>query len=312
MRFNKLDLNLLVALDAMLSLKSVSRAAEQLNLSQSAMSNALARLREHFDDDLLVQVGRKMELTPRAEGLQDAVRDVLVRVDTTISAKPEFIPATSDREFRIFVSDYSMVTLMPHLLALAAQASHSVRFHFLPQQNQPQRLLERGEADLLVIPQIYCSPDHPMDKLLDEAFSCIVWQGGQLARPERSPGGRLTLDAYRGAGHVVFQPPGATPSYEGTAMQGQGITRRVEVTTFSFVGALSLVVGTDRIATVHGRLAAYGKRFLPVKVLKPPIDLPLMTQAMQWHKYRTNDPGLVWLRGLMLRAVDEMDAVIKS
>ncbi len=307
MRFNKLDLNLLVALDAMLSLKSVSRAAEQLNLSQSAMSNALARLREHFDDALLVQVGRKMELTPRAEGLQDSVRDVLVRVDTTISAKPEFIPATSDREFRIFVSDYSMVTLMPHLLALAAQASHSVRFHFLPQQNQPQRLLDRGEADLLVIPQIYCSPDHPMDKLLDEAFCCIVWQDGQLATPERAPGGRLTLDAYRGAGHVVMQPPGAAPSFEGAAMQTQGITRRVEVSTFSFVGALSLVVGTDRVATVHRRLAAYGQQFLPVKVLEPPVDLPLMTQAMQWHKYRTNDPGLVWLRELLVQAVKQMD-----
>lgn len=310
MRFNKLDLNLLVALDAMLSQKSISRAAEQLNLSQSAMSNALARLREHLDDELLVQVGRKMELTPRAESLQDAVRDVLVRVDTTISAKPEFIAAQSDREFRIFVSDYSMVTLMPHLLALASRESHSVRFQFLPQQNQPQRLLDRGEADLLVIPQIYCSPDHPTDKLLDETFCCIVWQGGQLASPERAPGGRLTLDAYRGAGHVVMQPPGAAPSFEGAAMQSHGITRRVEVTTFSFVGALSLVVGTDRIATVHGRLAAYGARFLPVKVLKPPVDVPLMTQAMQWHKYRTNDPGLVWLRALMLRAVVEMDAAL--
>ena len=307
MRFNKLDLNLLVALDAMLSLKSVSRAAEQLNLSQSAMSNALARLREHFDDDLLVQVGRKMELTPRAEGLQDAVRDVLVRVDTTISAKPEFVPATSDREFRIFVSDYSMVTLMPHLLALAAQASHSVRFHFLPQQNQPQRLLDRGEADLLVIPKIYCSPDHPTEKLLDEDFCCIVWQDGQLATPERSPAGRLTLDAYQGAGHVVFQPPGGAPSYEGTAMQRLGVTRRVEVATFSFVGALSLVVGTDRIATVHRRLAGYGRQFLPLKVLESPVALPPMNQVMQWHEYRTNDPGLVWLRALLLRAVAEMD-----
>lgn len=309
MRFKKLDLNLLVALDALLSLQSVSRAAEQLSLSQSAMSNALARLRAHFDDDLLVQVGRKMELTPRAEGLQDAVRDVLVRVDTTLSAKPEFVPARSDREFRIFVSDYSMVTLMPHLLALAARESHSVRFHFLSQQNQPQRLLERGEADLLVIPKIYCSPDHPADQLLDEEFCCIVWQGGRLASPQHAPGGKLHMDAYRSAGHVVFQPPGAAPSFEGTAMQQQGIARRVEVSTFSFVGALSLVVGTDRVATVHRRLAAYGSQFLPLKVLEPPVELRKMTQVMQWHKYRTNDPGLVWLRGLLHQAVKVMDKV---
>jgi LysR family transcriptional regulator, nod-box dependent transcriptional activator len=307
MRFNKLDLNLLVALDALLSLKSISRAAEKINLSQSAMSNALARLREHLNDELLVQVGRKMELTPRAEGLQDAVRDVLVRVDTTISAKPVFQPATSNREFRLFVSDYSMVTLMPHLLALAAQASHSVRFHFLPQQNQPQRLLDRGEADLLVIPQVYCSPDHPVDKLLDETFCCVVWQHGQLAAPERAPGGRLHLETFRSAGHVAFQPPGGVHTFEGAAMQQHGVARRLEVSTFSFVGALSLVVGTDRVATVHRRLAAYGSQFLPLKVLEPPFDLPVMTQVVQWHKYRTTDPGLVWLRGLLQQAVARMD-----
>lgn len=307
MRFNKLDLNLLVALDALLSLKSISRAAEKINLSQSAMSNALARLREHLEDDLLVQVGRKMELTPRAESLQDAVRDVLVRVDTTITAKPVFQPATSDREFRLFVSDYSMVTLMPHLLALAAQASHTVRFHFLPQQNQPQRLLDRGEADLLVIPRIYCSPDHPTEKLLDETFCCVVWRDGQLATPERAPDGKLHLDTFRSAGHVAFQPPGGVQTFEGNAMQQNGVVRRIEVSTFSFVGALSLVVGTNRIATVHRRLAAYGSQFLPLKVLEPPFELPTMNQVVQWHQYRTTDPGLVWLRGLLQRAVQTMD-----
>jgi LysR family transcriptional regulator, nod-box dependent transcriptional activator len=308
MRFNKLDLNLLVALDALMTLRSVSRAAEQLSMSQSAMSNALARLRDHFDDELLVQVGRNMELTPRAEGLQDAVRDVLVRVDTTIRAKPEFDPTRSDRVFRIFISDYTMVTLMPHLLALAANVSHSVRFEFLPQQNQPQRLLDRGEADLLVIPEIYCSQDHPTDKLLDETFCCIVWRDGPLAAPERSPRGKMHVDAYRSAGHVVFQPPGAAPSFEGSTMQKKGIVRRVEVSTFSFVGALSLVVGTNRVATVHRRLAHHGQKFLPIKLLEPPIPLPTMTQVMQWHKYRTNDPGLVWLRALLHQAVARMDA----
>ena len=117
----------------------------------------------------------------------------------------------------------------------------------------------------------------------------------------------MTLGAYQSAGHVVMQPPGAAPSFESAAMQRQGVTRRVEVATFSFVGALSLVVGTQRIATVHRRLALYAQRFLPVTVLDVPVALTKMEQAMQWHKYRTNDPGLVWLRGLLLRAVVDMD-----
>src|SRR5205085_11334612 len=99
MRFNKLDLNLLVALDAMLAERNISRDAERMHMSQSAMSNALARLRLYFEDELLVQIGRRMELTPRAEALQDIVRDVLVRVDAGVLTSPSFDFARSDREF---------------------------------------------------------------------------------------------------------------------------------------------------------------------------------------------------------------------
>jgi DNA-binding transcriptional LysR family regulator len=86
-----------------------------------------------------------------------------------------------------------------------------------------------------------------------------------------------------------------------------GVERRVEVTTFSFVSALSLVVGTNRIATVHRRLADYGKQFLPIVVLPAPLELPSMVQSMQWHLHSTNDPGLIWLRSMMRQAVTRMD-----
>ena len=112
MRFNKLDLNLLVALDHLLNLRSVSEAAARMNMTQPAMSNALLRLREYFDDDLLVKIGRRMELTPRAESLKDAVRDVLVRVEWTIATTADFNPAQSDRQFNVLVSDYTLATLV--------------------------------------------------------------------------------------------------------------------------------------------------------------------------------------------------------
>ena len=113
MRFNKLDLNLLVALDHLLNLRSVSGAAARMNMTQSAMSNALLRLREYFGDDLLVKIGRRMELTPRGEALKDAVRDVLVRVEWTIATTADFDPAQSDRQFNVLVSDYTLATLVP-------------------------------------------------------------------------------------------------------------------------------------------------------------------------------------------------------
>src|SRR5271157_2586424 len=131
MRFNKLDLNLLVALDHLLNLRSVSEAAARMNMTQPAMSNALLRLRGYFDDDLLVKIGRRLELTPRAEALRDAVRDVLVRVEWTIATTADFDPTRSDRQFNVLVSDYTLATLAPKVLTLCRNTESTVRFNFL-------------------------------------------------------------------------------------------------------------------------------------------------------------------------------------
>jgi LysR family transcriptional regulator, nod-box dependent transcriptional activator len=301
MRFNKLDLNLLVALDAMLSERSISRAAERLHLSQSAVSNALSRLREYFNDELLVQVGRRMDLTPRAESLQQAVRDILLRIDTTVVAQPGFDASQSDREFRMFVSDFTLQILMPRVLALAAPRAPGVRFQLLPQVDQPQRALDQGEVDLLVIPESYAVPEHPSELLFEEEFVCAVWGESRLAtRP-------LTFDDYVAAGHVVMQPVGGQPAFEGWFMQRYGVERRIEVTTFSFTAMPHLVVGTERIATLHSRLAHQAAKALPLHIHPVPVPMPHMKQMVQWHKYRTLDPGLVWLRALLAEAAGQLD-----
>ena len=300
MRFNRLDLNLLVALDAMLTERNVSRSADRMHMTQSAMSNALNRLRGYFDDDLLVPMGRGMELTPRAEFLRSAVRDVLVRIEASITTKPMFDPAHSDRKFRIFVSDYTMGTLIPHMLALAHRQSKSVRFDLLPQVAQPQRALEQGEADLLIIPTDFCSPDHPAENLFSERFLCIAWSEGRYAT------GPLTLDDYGRAGHVIMQPPGGAPSFETSTIRRLGIERRTEVSTFSFAGIPPLIVGTDRLATVHAQIAGQASLNLPLAVHEPPFEIPAMQQAMQWHRHRTQDPGLIWLRELLAASAEKM------
>lgn len=304
MRFNKLDLNLLVALNALLLECSITRAAERHHMSTSAMSSALARLREYFDDELLVQVGRKMELTARAEVLRDTVRDVLHRIDTSVATRPEFVPGESDREFRICASDYSWATLIPHAMRLAWRQGPAIRFNLQPQVENPQRALDRGDVDLIIMPEAFSPPSHPTEFLLSERFTCVVWQGSALAR---SP---LTLESYAAAGHVVTQPWGiATPAFEGMFMQQYGLSRRIEVTTHSFALAARMVLGSDRIATVHHRLALQAQKALPVALLEPPMAVPEMRQTMQWHKYRSQDPGIVWLRQLLHDAAREMDVV---
>jgi DNA-binding transcriptional LysR family regulator len=186
MRFQKLDLNLLVALDALLRERSISRAAEHMHLSQSAMSSALARLRAYFEDDLLISVGRKLELTSRAEVLKEAVRDVLMRVDTSIATAPEFDPSESDRKFQLAVSDYTAATLIPHVLALAEKQSRTVRFDLIPVPGRPQRALESGDADLMVISRPYALPDHPTETLYEEGALLRGVQRQQLCAIRRT------------------------------------------------------------------------------------------------------------------------------
>ena len=301
MRFIKLDLNLLVALDALLTEGSVTRAAERVHLGQSAMSNALTRLREYFDDELLVQVGRKMEPTPRALALKDPVRDILIRVEAAVAVQPLFDPSRSDREFRLTVSDFTNAMLIPHLLELAHRQSSTVKFHLLPQTTNPKRALENGEVDVLIIPSQYASEEHPTELLFSETFGCLVWSDSPLAH------GEMTLDRYLSQGHVVTDPSNSQ-SYETRELAKQGIHRRIEVTTYSFATAPRFVIGTSRILTTHSRLARQAAASMPL-VFKPlPVRFDPLQQLLQWHKYRTNDLGIAWLRQMLLQAVAVMDA----
>lgn len=293
MRYNKLDLNLLVALDHLLHLRSVSGAAARMSMTQSAMSNALLRLRQYFDDDLLVKVGRRLELTPRGDALKDAVRDVLVRIEWTVATKSQFDPAQSDREFNILVSDYTLATLAPKILARCQEVARNVRFNFLFQYDVPERLLDRGDVDLLIIPIEYCSRRHPSEVFLEEEYVGVVWKHGKFAQR------KLSRREFADASHIVMQAAGGTQSLETLYFKQRGITRRVEVTSFSFSTIPFLVINTDRIATVHGRLARQLETTVPIKIVELPIRLPHMREAMQWHKYRSQDEGLIWLRGLI-------------
>lgn len=301
MRFNRLDLNLLVALDALLTERSVTRAAALLHLSPSATSDALARLRDYFNDELLVQVGRKMEPTPRAQSLHPAVRDVLVRVDSTITAQPRFDPRETDRAFRIFASDYTQMVLGPPLMTVLAQEQCQAVVNFLPQVALPQRDLERGDADLLVLPRSLMSKDHPHELLYEERFVCLVWKRSALAS------GSLTRARYEAAGHVLMKPIATGgDSFQELALRKASFVRRVVATSYGFATVAPLLVGTEAVATVHERLAQVLARAWPLAIRPCPVAIPPMQQAVQWHKHRTQDLGLAWLREALRRACAAM------
>jgi LysR family nod box-dependent transcriptional activator len=301
MDFNGLDLNLLVALDALFAEKSVSRAGERLHLSQSATSGALARLRDVFHDPLLVQVGRKMTLTPLAEGLVEPVRDFLVHAETILNSSPAFDPATSTRKFSLMMSDYVQTVVMtealPHLQNLAPGVTLELSWS-MEGISEP---LERGEFDLAVTPTRYLSPEHPSEPLFEDEFTCLAWSGN--TRIERD----LSLETYLSLGHVVvrFGRHQQLPSVDEWFVERFGHQRKIEVVTTVFNLVPQLVIGTSRIATLHRRLATFYQQYLPLKLVAPPVEIPRLEESMQWHRSRDRDPGTVWLRSVLKSVIAE-------
>lgn len=295
MRFHRLDLNLLVALDILIAERSITRAANRLNLSQSATSGVLARLREYFEDDLLVQVGRTMMLTPVAANLELPVRELLLHIQRTVELRPAFDPATSERHFRIVSSDFPATVLLAELSRRLHVAAPRVTVEMLAPHDGFLEQIDRGEVDLLIMPEKYLSPQHPSALLFEDDYSCVVWAGNTLVDEE------LTLDQFMALGHVStqFGMQRQAPSFEEWFMQSAGMARRIEMTSNNFSTIPHFVIGTQRIATMHTRLAKLYAQYFPLRLLRPPLAVPPVVERMQWHKIFDKDAAHLWLRGLL-------------
>lgn len=298
MRFKGFDLNMLVALDQLLTERNVSRAAEKLYRNQSTVSGVLARLREYFQDDLLVQVGREMVPTARGLELAAAARDLLLQVDARIMTAPDFDPASSERVIRIFASDYLMIAGLANAMRLINRAAPGVRFEVLQpsqlqgRQNAPDLLLESGEIDLLTMPQAYVSQAHPNLPLFAETFCCLICRDNPLVEDH------LTLDDFLKMRHVTVSfGPNSAPSYEEWFTRNYGDkSRRIDIVAGSFSTMPFLISGTPRIALAHRRLAEAYTRIMPLRIVEAPVQIPPLTEVIQWHHYGATDRALIWVR----------------
>lgn len=290
MRFQRLDLNLLVALDVLLAEKSVSLAADRLCLSQSATSSALGRLRDYFGDELLVVKGRSMVLTARAEELIEPVRAVLDQIRSTIVIAPEFDPATCDRQIRFMASDYSTQVLLAGALAMIEAEAPNMRFEIQPMGDSPIDTLERGQIDLLLTIDYAISSDHPSQVLFEDDYVVV----GDANNPAME--GDMTREKYFALGHVTARfGKSRTPAFDDWFVRRQKTQRRIEVVAPTFLSQTSLVVGTKRIATMHRRLASQMVKVLPLTLREVPFDIPPIREAIQWHITNNNDRALRWV-----------------
>lgn len=293
--FHRLDLNLLVTLDVLLTEQSITRAAQRLHRSPSSTSEALGRLREFFGDELLMSVGRRMVPTPLGESLAIPVRECLIHIRTTVETRPVFDPARSRRQFRIMLSDYVSTVLMNRVLQRLQHEAPGVTIDMVPHLEEPWAALDRGEFDFLIIPEKFRQEGHPWEVLFQDEYVCVSWS----ENPE--VGERLTVDQFLDMGHVrvSFGRRQRTPAIEEWFFARFGRERRVEVVTTTFNSVPQLLVGTHRIATVHRRLAQFYADFLPLRLLPPPLEMPPLVEIIQWHKYSQADPALQWMLGVM-------------
>jgi LysR family nod box-dependent transcriptional activator len=296
MNLQRFDLNLLVALDALLTEKNVTRAGRRMNLSQSAMSGALARLRGFFQDELLVPVGRRMVLTPLADDLVQPLRDVLLQVHGTITTKPRFDPASSERRFSIAVSDYVTSVLIIDLLRHVKAEAPTITFELRTVGQRAGEDLERGDLDFLIAPEEYLVPVHPTELVFEDTHTCIAWAKNPHV------GSSISLDQYLELGHVIVRV-GESGNHDERVLRRLNHRRIVEVVTPTFDLAPQLVVGTDRIATVPTRLACKYAKFLPLKLLPLPVDISPIHEKLQWHRAHSQDPANTWLRTQLKEAV---------
>jgi DNA-binding transcriptional LysR family regulator len=302
MRFNHLDLNLLVALDVLLEEQNITRAAERLHMTQSATSGVLGRLRTYFEDELLVQVGRKMLPTPYALDLAAPVREVLLTIQSSITAKPVFDPASSKRHFRLVTSDYLISVLFARVIQRIHEIAPGITFEILGPSDNSGELLARGEVDLMIVPERYILEGQPSQLLFEESHVCVVWDKNLMV------GESLTLEQYMDMGHVsVGFGRTRHMSIEDWFMNQYGFNRRLEVITNDFNTLPQLIVGTQRIATMHLRLALRYAKHLPLRILPPPVKIPPMREFMLWHRTMDREPMHQWLRERICEFTDDLE-----
>lgn len=302
MRFENLDLNLLVVLDALLEEKSVSRASERLHLSQSGASAALSRLREFFSDDLLTPSGRAMALTPRGEALVEPVRASLEQIRSTILTPEVFDPAISERTVAIAAIDVVIQVLLSKLVPILASEAPGMVLELSALNNEPATMLQRGHADIVIMLDYLVAPGQPSEWLYDEDFVVVGWAENPLLQ------GEMTRELFDQLGHISVRVSRESLGFDELALRRLGIHRRVETIAPSFVSVPRLLLGTERVAVIHRRLARQVANTLPIKVFEMPYDFPKVREVAQWSSRHGNDAAIKWVVGRMKALAQTLDS----
>ena len=288
---SRLDLNLLVAFDALLTERSVTRAAARIGLGQSAMSHNLARLRTLFGDELLTRGAEGMRPTPRALALADPVRVTLAQIQAAVLQREDFDPSTAERVFRIGLSDSIEVAVVPGLVArLRAQAPGvALRLRSINRISILEEL-DAGRLDLGIGVFNEGQLHHKRRALYTDSFLCLF----NPAQLNLSP--PISLEEYLRVPHVLTTLTDEAHGAVDDVLAKLKLKRTIALTTPGFLAVPFVVRRSPVIATMPSRLARYFAESFELVTSPAPVELPTFTISLLWHASFDHDPGHLWLR----------------
>ena len=291
MDLRRYDLNLLVTLEALLEAGSVTAAARRLNLSQSAVSAALDRLRTVFSDPLLVRVGNRMEATPFAKRLQGPIKTALSSVSLALALPQKFEPARARLHVRLGLSDYAGLTILPGFYAILAREAPGISIEVVPKPSDETLMrLVAGDVDLATAVDPPEGRDLFSAPLVDESFVCVMREGHPLAR------GRLTPRRLIAYPHVVVTAHGASAGIVDKALAARGLRRATPVAVPVFASAFALLERNDLVAILPERFSRAQAGRYGLVLRKPPLEVPGYTLSIMWHQRTAHDASHRWLR----------------
>jgi len=298
-----IDANLVVLLDALLLYQSVSKAAAQVVLSQSALSHALGRLRLHFEDELLTRAGRRMVITPRGTELRPIVRAAVLAMEQVFSPQPRFSPGSLTQSFSLILTDLLEMTLLPEIDRQLRLEAPNVDLQALPAGMNAIAELRQGRADAAVAIRPELPADINRTLMMRGEYVIVMRHDHPMAK------GRLTTKKYISAEHVLVAPMGTQGrSVVDDLLAEQGFERRVARKTSSFWSALVLVSRSDYVATLPAAAVNAMSVFLDLRVKNAPFPLGGFNYELVWHKRVQEDPAQRWFRELVLECAKRVTA----
>lgn len=284
----RIDVRLLTVLQALVEERSITRAAERMFLSQPAMSRALDRLQEMFDDELLVRTKQGFEPTHRALSIYAELAYLLPRFNAMLRGTA-FDPAVSTDVFRIAATDYAASVLFPQVLTQLGKLAPKMTIEILPWQDSAFRQLESNALDLVIWANT-APAELRSQELFQDHFMCLVRKGHPIGNQP------LTLERYLSFAHVMVTLGHQRQGLVDRAFEEMGLSRRVQLKTPYFTSAAWMIENSDLIVTLPGRLARRLVRISKTRLVRPQIDFLTFRYLQVWHPRMDGYPAHRWLR----------------